>query len=64
VRATAVARLAAVGARDEAAPIVAAIVRDGGGPSVAARMRHRASAGREREDANFWWVIRKLEQRP
>jgi uncharacterized Ntn-hydrolase superfamily protein len=64
VRATAATRLAAVGERDEAEPIIAAIVRDGDAPALAARLRHRADAGLEREDANFLWLLRRLARRP
>jgi uncharacterized protein DUF1028 len=64
VRAVAVVRLAAAGARDEADPIAADIVRDGGGPALAAHLRRRADAGLERDDANFLWVLRRLDRRP
>jgi hypothetical protein len=63
VRAAAVVRLSAVGARDDADAIIADIVRDGAGPALAARLRRRADAGLEREDANFLWLLRRLSRR-
>jgi uncharacterized Ntn-hydrolase superfamily protein len=63
VRAAAVVRLSAAGARDEADPIIADIVRAGDGPALAARLRRRADAGLEREDANFLWLLRRLDRR-
>jgi uncharacterized Ntn-hydrolase superfamily protein len=60
VRAAAVVRLSAAGERDEAEPIIIDIVRDGDAPALAARLRRRADAGVEREDANFLWLLRQL----
>jgi uncharacterized Ntn-hydrolase superfamily protein len=62
VRAGAVVALSRAGARDEAEPIIDLIVADGADRGVSARLRHRADVGLERQDVNFWWLLRRLER--
>ncbi|MCU1426197.1 MAG: hypothetical protein JWL83_197 [Actinomycetia bacterium] len=54
--------LSRAGARDEAEPIIDLIVAEGAARGVAARLRYRADVGLEPQDANFWWLLRRLEK--